>query len=110
MHKDADSAYTESPSYFSYLGETKLDRLGSPRVKTSCSWGKQLSKVRGAVPELLLRLTIRVRYKTKYCKYLPCIVDADWTEAYNWIQARHQTGEMLDLRSEERRVGKECLL
>ena len=49
-----------------------------------------------AVPALFLRLTICARYKTKYCKYLHCVVDADRMEAYKWAQARHQTGEMLD--------------
>ena len=58
MHEDADSVSTESPSYFYYLGEHKTDWPASPRVKTSRSRGKHLSKIERGSPGVIFEVIL----------------------------------------------------
>ena len=58
MHEDADSVSTESPSYFSYLGEHKTDWPASPRVKTSRSQGKHLRKIGRGSPRVTFEVIL----------------------------------------------------
>ena len=66
MHKHAGSVSTESPSYFYYLGEHKTDWPASPRVKTSRSRGKHLSKIGRGSP----RVTLEIVYLSALQNYI----------------------------------------
>ena len=62
MHEDADLISTESPNYFSYLGEKLLNRLsGQSPGKTSSSRGK-------ATKHIINRGSPRALFETIYLR------------------------------------------